>query len=100
MKKDRKEYIDTLWQNTLYGKWVLAAANDDTEEAGKIASEVMTEYPFTLGNAATLTREMIIKELNYPGELDEYIEMLNQESYKLVDFIISNCSLFDSLQQQ
>lgn len=97
MKKDRKEYIDALWRDTLYGKWVLAAANGNTDEANKIATEVMERYPFTLENAATLIREKIKKELNHPGEIEEYLKALDKEDYKLTDFIISKCSIFDNL---
>lgn len=97
MKKERKECIDALWKNTLYGKWVLATAKGRTDEADKIAEEIAKEYPFTLWNAATLIREEIAKELKYPGEFEEYQKALDKEDYNLVDFIISNCSLFDPL---
>lgn len=97
MEKERKEYIDALWKNTLYGKWVLAAAKGRADEADRIAEEIMKEYPFTLGNAAAVVREEIAKTLEYPGEAEEYLKALDKEDNNLVDFIISNCSMFDNL---
>lgn len=89
MDKKRKEYIDSLWMDTLFGKWVLAAAAGKNEEAERIREIIFDSYPYFLEDCDRLLCEKLDAAMEYPGEMDDYLAELDKENYDLVDFIIS-----------
>lgn len=88
MNKNRKEHLNSLWQDTLCGKWVLAAAKGNEAEAKKIGEQIASAYPFLLANAEKLLVDEIASEFK-PGEFSEYLDALNDENPELVAFMIS-----------
>lgn len=96
MDKKRKEYIDALWMNTPYGRFVLATAEGKNEEAQKIQEEISEGFPFYLGAAGDILAEELKKELK-PGEFEEYLKKLDKENYKLVEYMINHCGMADTL---
>ena len=89
MDKKRKEYIDSLWMDTLFGKWVLAAAAGRNEEAERIGDIILESYPYTLENSERLLCEKLDAAMEYPGEMEDYLAELDKENYDLVGYMIS-----------
>lgn len=90
MTKQKKEFIDGLWMNTDYGKWILISSEGKIEEANEMLRKIQSEFPW---NADQVSKELSIKvakEFDSVEEYDEYIKMLDEENYDLVDFMISN----------
>ena len=96
MDNKRKEYIDSLWMNTQYGRFVLAAAEGKNEEAKRIQNEIFQEYPYFVSTAGEILAEELKKELK-PGEFKEYIKKLEKDNYNLLEYMISHCGMFDTL---
>lgn len=96
MDKNRKEYIDSLWMNTPYGRFVLAAAKGKNEEAKRIQDEIFKEYPFFVSTAGDILAEELKKELK-PGEFEEYLKNLDKENYALAEYMINHCGMTDKL---
>lgn len=90
MEKKRKEHIDGLWKDTLYGQWVLATASGETEKAYALMEKIANKPPFGLSESKRELSTIIAKEMNDESELDEYMKALDDENYDLVGFMISN----------
>ena len=89
MNKKRKETIDLLWIDTLFGKWVLAASKGLVNEAEELEEKIAKQYPFMLDYAEKELCKVIANELKSPDEFKSYLEMLDEENPQVVEFMIS-----------
>lgn len=92
----RKEYIDSLWRETLCGKYIIAAAKGKSEEAEQIRQEIFKEYPFFVDEAERLLAAEIKKEIKH-GEFIEYLKVLENEEKDILQYMYSNSTLYDEL---
>lgn len=96
MDNKRKKYIDTLWRNTPCGKFIIAAAKGQNEEAERIQEEIFREYPFFVCEAEKLLAEEMKKELKQ-GEFIEYLMLLEKEDKELLHYLYAHSTLYDEL---
>lgn len=96
MDSKRKKYIDTLWRDTLCGKFIIAAAKGQNEEAERIQKEIFKEYPFFVSEAEKLLAVEIKKELKQ-GEFIEYLKILEKEDTELLHYLYAHSTLYDEL---
>lgn len=93
MDKERKKEIDDLWMNTDYGKYVLLAASEKYDEANKILEKITNEWPFSYDEVEKEISRKIADELKNEAEFDDYMRLLDDENYDLVEFMISHDTL-------
>lgn len=90
MTKQKKEFIDSLWMDTDYGQWVLLSSKGKTESANEMLIKIQSDFPWSAEQIAKELSVRIAKELDSAEEFDEYLKMLDEENYDLVDFMISH----------
>lgn len=90
MKRERKLSIDALWMHTDYGQWVLNSADGNEQEAEEIAKKIAKKYPFSLDAADNEISKLIASSLESSDEFEEYLKMLDDEDFELVEFMIAN----------
>lgn len=93
MDKERKKEIDDLWMNTDYGKYVLLAASEKYDEANKILEKITNERPFSYDEVEKEISRKIADELKNEAEFDDYMRLLDDENYDLVEFMIAHDTL-------
>lgn len=96
MDSERKKYIDSLWRNTLCGKYLIAASKGQNEEAERIQKEIFKEYPYFVSEAEKLLAEEMKKKLKR-GEFEEYLLLLEKEDEKLLHYLYAHSTLYDEL---
>lgn len=92
----RKKHIDSLWRDTLCGKFIIAAAKGQNEEAKRIQKEIFEEYPFFVHEAESLLAAEMKKELKQ-GEFVEYLKLLEKEDEELLHYLYAHSTLYDEL---
>lgn len=96
MDTKRKKYIDTLWRDKPCGKFIIAAAKGQNEEAERIREEIFKEYPFFVSEAEKLLAKEMTQELKQ-GEFIEYLKVLEKEEPELLRYLYANSTLYDEL---
>lgn len=88
MTKAKKEFIDSLWMHTEYGQWLFAVASENQNKADELA-EKMNSYPRSIEAIDKELSKKIAEHLENWNEFDEYLKMLDDENYNLVEFMIA-----------
>lgn len=93
MTKDRKKQLNDLWMNTDVGKWAIALADGRKDDADKICDELfqnghVAPVEYLLDEEKKLG--MALKEaLKYKGEGREYMDVIEESHYSLVDIMVA-----------
>lgn len=96
MDKKRKEYIDLLWENTLYGQCVFAGLNNQTNEHEKIAEKITKEYPFSVEEAGKILASNVNQKINR-GEFIKYLKYMETEEPDLLQYLYLNTTFYDEM---
>lgn len=93
MDEKRKKQIDNLWMDTDVGKWALALANEQTNEADEILKNIFktnpSPYQYLMDEEKELCNK-IVEELSSEEEGKEYIQELEKKTPKLVDVMVAH----------
>ena len=96
MTTERKKYIDNLWMNTDYGKWIFAATSKQETEAKNLIKKMCSTFPFHVDQIDQNLSKKIANEIKSMDEWNEYLKLLDEENANLMDFIIS-CGIFETV---
>ena len=98
MNKTRKEYIDSLWQNTLYGKCVRLGMEGEKDEYAKMVANISSKYPFSVGEAGIILANQVNSKIQ-KGEFIDYLKYLENEEPKLLNYLYANTSFYDEMMK-
>ena len=85
-----KKKIDSIWKNTEIGKWIQLASSGKEKEGNELYSKIENNIPFNFHNELKKVCQDIAKQFKNESEFDEYLKLLDEENYDVVEFIISN----------
>ena len=89
MTKAKKERIDKMWMETEYGKWILASASGKEKEAEELKKKLTEKYPWVMDFIDDEMSAKIAEQFKTFDEYNEYLRMLDEENYDLVEFMIA-----------
>lgn len=93
MDDKRKKQIDNLWMDTDVGKWAIALANGQNNDADEILKKIFkinpSPYQYLMDEEKELCNK-IVSELSSEEEGKEYIQELEKKTPKLVDVMVAH----------
>lgn len=75
--------------NTDYGQWILFASKGEVKAANEILTKLKSQYPWNVEQIEKELSVKIAKEFNSVEDYEDYLKVLDEDDYNLVDFIIS-----------
>lgn len=88
MDAKTKNQIDAIWKNTDLGKFAIASAEGNIEEANKIL--LQCQYPYSMDQLDMELSQKIASIVRTESEYDAYLRLLDEENPDLVGFMIAD----------
>jgi predicted ribonuclease toxin of YeeF-YezG toxin-antitoxin module len=85
-----KDKIDSVWMDSDIGKWIQLASAGKEKEANELYVKIENDIPMNFHNELSKVCKDIAKQFKTEDEFEEYLKILDEENYDMVDFIISN----------